>query len=244
MKYGEIAAVVKSEFVKAYNVVLKDGSKKKVKMWNNGKSVTGDVICVIGKGKRNRGHQLTNWYDHYEDWESVSLVGEKTDDEKFKTFMKRVKKAHTMLEKSGLWSDIKDCLNKFIGMDEDYQRQMYSDIVSDSYELFYNQTFTGGKYEWVNCYQMFESFVKEKCFKSISYRSWERQEKNEEVIAAIRDKKEYSNRWHNGYDISLNIMVNEDGYMRGVYSEEYTGCGNGHYYLLLDATHAIFYEDD
>ena len=28
------------------------------------------------------------------------------------------------------------------------------------------------------------------------------------------------------------------------YSKEFKGCGNGHYYLALDATHTIFVEDD
>lgn len=33
-------------------------------------------------------------------------------------------------------------------------------------------------------------------------------------------------------------------YNKAWYSEEYKNCGNGHYYLALDATHALFYEDD
>ena len=39
-------------------------------------------------------------------------------------------------------------------------------------------------------------------------------------------------------------IINDNDVYRGFYSEEFKGCGNGHYYLLFDATHAIFYEDD
>jgi hypothetical protein len=39
-------------------------------------------------------------------------------------------------------------------------------------------------------------------------------------------------------------VANHDGEKLAWYSEEYRGCLNGHYYLMFDATHAIFYEDD
>ena len=50
-------------------------------------------------------------------------------------------------------------------------------------------------------------------------------------------------RWYGSYDYSVSVSK-KDGVLRGWYSAEYKGCGNGHYFLLLDATHAIFYEDD
>ena len=60
---------------------------------------------------------------------------------------------------------------------------------------------------------------------------------------AISDKKPIRFTWRNVYDNTLEIINDNDNY-RGFYSEEFKGCGNGHYYLLFDATHAIFYEDD
>jgi hypothetical protein len=44
-----------------------------------------------------------------------------------------------------------------------------------------------------------------------------------------------------GYDVSIEYNPEAN---KAWYSEQYRGCGNGHYYLALDATHAIFYEDD
>ena len=52
-------------------------------------------------------------------------------------------------------------------------------------------------------------------------------------------------RWTSGYDVTYTIGKKEEGMDRGAWlSLEYRNCGNGHYGLLLDATHAIFYEDD
>lgn len=51
-------------------------------------------------------------------------------------------------------------------------------------------------------------------------------------------------RWYGSYDYSIEFHKDEQGEIKAWYSAEYKGCGNGHYYLLLDTTHAIFYEDD
>ena len=75
------------------------------------------------------------------------------------------------------------------------------------------------------------------------YNKWDRKHYNADVEKAIANKKNYSRRWTNGYDNTLEIIFNDD-YPRGWYSEEFRNSGNGHYYLLFDATHAIFYEDD
>ena len=64
-----------------------------------------------------------------------------------------------------------------------------------------------------------------------------------EVAECIKNGTNFSRRWENGYDNSVEI-ANRDGEKLAWYSEEYRGCGNGHYYLMFDATHAIFYEDD
>ena len=63
------------------------------------------------------------------------------------------------------------------------------------------------------------------------------------VADCIKNGGEFSRRWENGYDNTVEI-ANRDGKKLAWYSEEYRRCGNGHYYLMFDATHAIFYEDD
>jgi hypothetical protein len=43
------------------------------------------------------------------------------------------------------------------------------------------------------------------------------------------------------YDVHYTYNAKEK---KAFYSEEFKDCGNGHYYLAIDNTHALFYEDD
>jgi hypothetical protein len=64
-----------------------------------------------------------------------------------------------------------------------------------------------------------------------------------EVADCIKNGKRFHRRWENGYDNTVSVWT-ANGEKYASYSEEYRNCGNGHYYLMFDATHAIFYEDD
>ena len=63
--------------------------------------------------------------------------------------------------------------------------------------------------------------------------------------ALIEDKDYYSGRtdkWDKtSYDVSFELKAKE---RKAWYSEEYRGCGNGHYYLALNHSCALFYEHD
>ena len=99
---------------------------------------------------------------------------------------------------------------------------------------------------WSDIKREIEEFLKDKCWKSISFDKWDtsKQLVLTNVQNAISLKRDFSHRWRNNYDNSLEVKFNEDGIGRAWYSEEFKGCGNGHYYLLFDYKHAIFYEDD
>ena len=60
------------------------------------------------------------------------------------------------------------------------------------------------------------------------------------IEQAMLNKEEYACSGDNGYDVSFRY----NGKDRAWYSEEYRGCGNGHYYLTYSPTHAFHYEDD
>jgi len=235
MTLQEIREIVTSEFTKKYRVNLIGGGSKVVRLWNmNGR------VCAIGKGKKHYGHELISWQDHYEDWATLKLVEHKGTD-RVSLVRRRAKDAVKYLAQSGFWPDIKKEIEYFL---ENVDIEEFcKDMEKGSYENFYCQRGEGQKYAWCSTYQVFESFYSKNCWKSIAYSKWNRKEYNADVEKAIADKKNYSRRWTNGYDNTLEITFNDD-YPRGWYSEEYRGCGNGHYYLLFDATHAIFYEDD
>ena len=61
------------------------------------------------------------------------------------------------------------------------------------------------------------------------------------IKEALKNKKEISVSGRTNYDVSFSYKPESN---KAWYSEEFKGCGNGHYYLALDETHALFYEDD
>jgi len=61
-----------------------------------------------------------------------------------------------------------------------------------------------------------------------------------QIAEALANKTVLSLRSRYKYDISFDYVPPCNAW----YSEEYKDCGNGHYYLVLDATHAMFEEND
>lgn len=238
MELSEIKAIVTNNYSKQYRVHVIGGESKVVRLWQ-----TDDGrIAIMSKGRKKFGHELAKWYDHYDEWTDLRLVEHKEFDY-YKRFVKRANDALKMLNESGLWADIKESIEHFFTLSETEQRELVNDIITDSYEKFYKQTWDGGKYAWVHCHQVFGSFAHKTCWKSIAWHKWERNRMSEEVAQCIKNGTSFHRRWTNGYDNTVEV-ANRDGEKLAWYSEEYRGYVNGHYYLMFDATHAIFYEDD
>ena len=68
---------------------------------------------------------------------------------------------------------------------------------------------------------------------------------NEQILAQIKEAVEKRAALHisaqAGYDVSFSYRPEINS---AWYSEEYRDCGNGHYFIALDETHALFIEDD
>lgn len=78
--------------------------------------------------------------------------------------------------------------------------------------------------------------------KSMYFGRWSgHKEKMAAIKNALKDKKETRITGRASYDVTYNY---EPKTARAWYSEEFKGCGNGHYYLAIDATGALFYETD
>ncbi len=69
--------------------------------------------------------------------------------------------------------------------------------------------------------------------------------RNEMVLNVIKSNMEKKTVTHesgkSSYDVSFEYNPEKN---KAWYSEEYRGCGNGHYYIALNPTHALFVEDD
>ena len=238
MNIEEIKTIVTNNHAKPYRVNLIGGGSKIVRLWQTDDG----CIAILDKDKKTWGHVLSSWSDRYEDWATLRLV-EHNEIDYYKRFVKRATDALKMLNESGLWGSIKECIEHFFELPETEQRELVNDIITDSYEKFFKQTWGDGKYAWVRCHQVFCTFTNKRCWKSIAWHKWERERMSAEVTECIKNGTEFHRRWENGYDNTVEI-ASLNGEKLAWYSEEYRGVGNGWYYLMFDATHAIFYEKD
>ena len=222
MEYNDVYNTI-SRKIEKY-VYVSEGKKHEIRLFISKEN----YICVAPKRARKYGYVVS--VSEMEKWDSLTKVnkGNKTD------LVKRMRKR----AESGLWVDIKKELMKFIDLSDDDIRRDFID--GDVYE-----TYRTKKYDWLNSYQVFFSLKAKKCWKNPSFGKYDFSKDNiiDYFKRSISDKKPIRFTWRNVYDNTLQIL-SDNGIYRGFYSEEFRGCGNGHYYLLFDATHAIFYEDD
>lgn len=66
----------------------------------------------------------------------------------------------------------------------------------------------------------------------------------EGVREAIETQEDFLYSWRSNYDYRVSGSLGADGTFWATLSQEYKGCGNGHYWLLISPTQAIFCEDD
>lgn len=90
--------------------------------------------------------------------------------------------------------------------------------------------------------------IKKMKFHKSPYLAYNTENVLRQIGEAMDNKIAYiSGRYRNGYDVSFEYKPaseNKDGIARAWYSEEYKDCGNGHYYIALNRTHAIYWEKD
>ena len=236
MTIEEVRAIVSQDVYALYVAKLSNGKRKELRFFNN----TYGELCQLKPRSRKYGYKVS--YLSYDD--VVSL--EKKHKSTFQRFMKRARLAYSLLLKSGLWKNMSDELAYFLGLSEEKQMEVYNDIMEDSYKKFYCEVKEGGKYPWAHTTQMYESFARNNCWAKFRYHSKYHKERVIEKLKQVINGEidQWSEKWTNGYDNSIEIRKDSNGNLRGWFSSEYVGCGNGHYYLLFDAEHGIFYEDD
>jgi len=242
MELNEVINVIgRPENVVAYKIKFADGKTEVRRFFI---CAYGD-LCIMGKRMRKRGYKLV-YTNEYHNWVSIEPYGDKEKNiELFARTKKRAQQALGYLNKSGLWADIKVAIEHFLS-DDNIIRDFIEDVQKDSYECVYCRIWGGDKkYEWLGSnIEVFEMFMRDRCWTSINYDKHERLFRNTLVNDAIINGKTYYHKWTKGYDNSIEVKLCDDGIKRAWYSCEYRHCGNGHYYLLFDATHAIYYEDD
>lgn len=240
MEYEKVfEIVVKDGYYHTYIATLNNGERKQVRLFYK----MGGIYRMT---QRSRKTGCPLW--GYSEWERLKLVDSNkqvTDDEIAKRMIKRAKNALKYLSRSGFWSDLKAEIEYFLANDT-LALEIVKDYRSEGnyYENIYSKMKEGEKYAWMRTYQVFEAFLSPKCWMTIP---WDGHKPYCEELykKALEEGTRQSFRWTKGYDATYIIDKVEEGKQRGAwYSNEYRNCGNGHYGLLLDATHAIIYEDD
>ena len=146
-----------------------------------------------------------------------------------------------ILEEKGIDKETIEFLKEFfyVRVDDNTLRYLQAGIKVST--AFYNtpvfsvDSFTRD-FEWIN-----KAKIKTMIFHKSRWDNAKTEHIRQNIAEALKNKTSYQCRGSNGYDVSFEYDAEKN---KAWYSEEYVGCGNGHYYLALDSTHAIYYEKD
>lgn len=207
-------------------IVTINGVKTKKRLFISANS----YLCEFKKNSRKRGEILFD----VEGWQSIS-VQKASEKSKYDRLMNTAKKAVSYMEKSGLWPCFKADLELLINTD----RSIIEDVIEkdwDGYMAFKKE------HSLSICGDMFFNLI-EVGIKTVKYDKYLRENQMNSIKKSIETKTNYRLSWTNGYDNSIEVR-NENDCLKGWYSEEYRGCGNGYYYFLIDEKHVLFCEKD
>lgn len=161
---------------------------------------------------------------------------------------KRLKRAVKLCWESGLWlelAEVWDNLYKYVTLDEKYKIEtMFWDnkdiavAYCEEHYPFMIKTAEDG-HEYLDTAYIWEL---SRCELKSMYFGYVNAREKELIKKAIRERKEYSiPRIRTNYDVSFNYKPDTN---QAWYNEEYKDCGNGHYYLALNHSTAVFCDND
>jgi hypothetical protein len=208
----------------------------------------GNEICRFRRRSKRYGYPL----NFSQIAEVKPVLPRKTKEEKWRDGWLKIK---SRLEKSGLWGNLIPDIDTALEIGYETLQKAYSDYWNISYK----------ENEQDVQLAEFEKKYPKLCYKNdrgkirvnttilwymsklpkVKKMQFERKELNDAILKqiqkAIDEKQEHHASGQKRYDVSFEYRPDKE---KAWYSEEFRGCGNGHYYLALDATHAVFWEDD
>ncbi len=170
---------------------------------------------------------------------------------------KNVRRIVKLLAKSGLWAELLEIF-------QNLEKMSYSDFCEIS-KIYYAIPYIKGedrgerteriknalnsyitKYPWIITENgintdYLRGGLAEAKLKSMYFGKGCNHLAKREIADALLNRRKYSTRGYASYDVSFSYDPEKE---KAYYSEEYRGCGNGHYYIALDGNTALFCEDD
>jgi hypothetical protein len=223
----------------------KDGRIVDRRIWNSEDS---KYFAIYRKRSRSLGHWVHNFND---DVVAIELIPESKVDEATK-WLKSWTKALKMINESGLWEDLKTDIELGLSIGYDKVKQAYDaywshsgndekiDAIRAIDDRLISKTPEGVEYIYTHVIWDMSGPAK---IKKMYFGKYDDGRHLGYIADAMATKKPYSSSRITtpGYDVSFEYNPDKN---KAWYSEEYRGCGNGHYYLAMNATHALFSEDD
>ena len=228
MEYQDIYNVIKAHNGGKFKVTYSTGNVEVKRLFIS----TCNDICEFAYRSRKRGRMFSVY----------GIVGIEpklnTDINGVRKCRNNLKNVVKYLTASGFWSPM---LNgaKFLSMMTD--EELLTMRNWDCYHRVMTNELANKGIAWFS-YDCFSNMF-HRPIKTMNFDKYDRHFQKRLIAENIANRVNCSHRWTNGYDNSYEINFGEK-YIRAWYSEEYRGCGNGHYYFLLDGCHAIFGEDD
>lgn len=221
-----------------YDVVNKHNGKKFTITFDNGKTIqkrlfisTCDDICEFAYRSRTKGRVMS--------LKGIVCVQPIliTNEMKIRRCRNTLKNVVKYLTASGFWAPMLNGAKYFLTLTDDELLALcdynhYQKVMCELHDK---------NIKWFGSDSFSSLFCKP--IKTMNFDKYDREFQKGLLAENIAKKVNMSHHWVNGYDNSYEVRFDSD-YPRGWYSEEYRGCGNGHYYFLLDNCHAIFGEDD
>lgn len=249
MELERAKEVVNNNYNGEFNVTYCNGFTERKRLFVS----TQGNVAYKAKGKRKYGYALpidsvTN---------IVPIIKKATPP--YQMFQRNVNKIVTLLSASGLWCDILERAKKMAALTEEQLKRAF-ELEQDYHTIPYTNNEEKDKAR-----AEFENYFVSLGFDKIYYIAlgrWLDLSKKGQIVSVPYGKcnkerlvaqvnnfltnpsNDGNVRWRGSYDYTVSIWRGEDGRRRGTFSAEYKDFENGHYYLLLDAEHALYYEDD
>lgn len=210
-----------------YIITLEDGKIEKKRLF-----AAEGAICAIPKGKRSVGLKVS--ICDILKWKSIHATP-KPNVDLVKRMKTRANKLLALLSDSGMWESMRTQVEEFLKLKDEDIKRFFVDMSAYDARRDYQ-----GMFPWLTSCNVFDNMKGKKFWATPRYASSFQREDVEGMIEKATDKY-VSRSWRNGYDCSVSY---DPSLKQMWYSEEYKGCGNGHYYLMADKKHAFYFEDD